>query len=106
MTPQERAEKIVKIFMGYEKAQDKSFYDHVLAEIQEAIWKDRDQRTADDLYKLSRQNGFNLGKEMAAKKADQIAEQKAGSSPNFRIIIGTAEIIATNIRALQMPEDK
>lgn len=33
MTPTERAEKIVNIFIGYEKVQDKSFYDHVLIEL-------------------------------------------------------------------------
>lgn len=37
MTPQERAEKIVKMFMGYEKKGDsQSFYDFILIQIEEA----------------------------------------------------------------------
>jgi len=42
----------------------------------------------------------NEALEEAAKKADAVAKQ-VGSSPNHKIIIGTAEIIATNIRALK-----
>lgn len=49
MTPTERAQKIVKLFMGYEKASDKSFYDEVLAQIEEAEREAYDRGCFDQL---------------------------------------------------------
>jgi hypothetical protein len=46
MTPEERAEKIVKIFMGYEVKQA-SFYDQVLAEIRTAVEEAYDEANKD-----------------------------------------------------------
>ena len=85
MTPDERAEKIIgrwrpymKVFgptKGFPKNKG-SMQDDIAAEIREAVLDDREQRTADDLYALSRKVGAREAYEDAAK----IAEYHSGPS--------------------------
>jgi len=72
MTPMERAEKIVKIFMGYEKAQNKSFYDQVLLEIEE-VQKEAHLATEQIVQGMTYSLGYDKGFEAAREKAATIA---------------------------------
>lgn len=116
MTIEERAEHIVKIFMGYEKRSDKSFYDEVLIQITQACDEARaeaneliDMRTktiqddhnrcahnADELVSKAYEKGFSDAIERAAKVAFESCENVQSK----RICV-----CARNIRALK-PEER
>jgi hypothetical protein len=77
MTPEERAEKIVKIFMGYEVKQA-SFYDQVLAEIREAVEEALAQRDLEQFGEAFVLNGKRIGpNEIYKSTADYVKEAKA-----------------------------
>lgn len=62
MTPEERAEKVVKIFMGYEKADQASFYDQVLPIIREAEKEayEKGKKDGDFLLPIARESILGL----------------------------------------------
>lgn len=72
MTNQDRAEKIVKIFIGYEKASDKSFYDEVLVQLDEAVANEFAEGALDQQRRCAkhceqqRAEGFAAAREQAA----------------------------------------
>lgn len=81
LSPRERAEKIIARWRPHMKLFGPSegfpmdnipMLDYIIIQIEEAILDDREKRTADDLYKLSRKSGFKQGFTAAREKAKGI----------------------------------
>lgn len=92
MNAEERARKILNLFLGYGvKGSDKSYYDEVLLEITEAFA---------DGYLQGNANGFRTAQEKAAG----IAEKRVVHNPEIEYDSGWnrgAQLITQEIRAME-----
>ena len=94
MNNRERAEKIVRIFMGYEKSSDKSFYDQVVVVLDEAVREAWGQDDLDHFRRVQKQ-GFREGFAAAREKAAGIADDEETDMG-----MGIPNKIAERIRAM------